>query len=81
MYWHPFYVKARTGMVKALAAFLAGNTGEDSLIGIRQNFNAIGNEQLGVPEEAQNSAGWNLLAGARPAPRGRRRRQRIIAKW
>ncbi len=63
MFWHPNFVAAHLNMLRALAAHLHRSPFRDRLLGIRMNFNAVGTEQLHVPEEYRNPRAWRIPSG------------------
>lgn len=66
MFWHPRFEAAHLAMLRALAAHLRANPHRDRLLGIRLNFNAVGTEQLEVPEALRNPDSWVCPAGVEP---------------
>lgn len=63
MFWHPHFIEAHLGMLRALAAHLRSSPFRDRLLGIRMNFNAVGTEQLHVPDEYRNPKAWRIPSG------------------
>ncbi|MDB6115224.1 MAG: hypothetical protein JWQ62_2169, partial [Lacunisphaera sp.] len=63
MFWHPDFEAAHLAMLRALAAHLRASPYRGSLLGIRMNFNAVGTEQLEVPEQYRSPDQWIFPAG------------------
>ncbi len=68
MYWHPVYVKAYTEMLAAFAQHLKNSPWLANVVGIRQNFDAIGTEQINVPAANQSLNQWIAPPGAVQGP-------------
>jgi hypothetical protein len=66
-FWHPYFVDQYTKLVKALAAHLAAADYAPQLLGVRQNFDAVGTEGVGIPFALRNSSLWVVPAGVLPA--------------
>ena len=66
MYWHPEFERAYLNFLRAYAAFLKQSPYRASLLGVRQNFNAIGTEHLQVPREKIPLSQWSVPSGASP---------------
>jgi hypothetical protein len=67
-FWHPYFVDQYTKMVQALADHLANATYAPKLLGVRQNFDAVGTEGTGIPFDKRNSSLWIVPAGVTAAP-------------
>lgn len=63
MFWHPRFQAAHVAMLTALAAHLRESPHRAKLLGLRLNFNAIGTEQLRVPDELCAPDRWTAPAG------------------
>jgi hypothetical protein len=63
MFWHPYFEAAHLRMLRALAGHLRTSPYCGSLLGIRMNFNAVGTEQLEVPEPFRNPDKWIFPPG------------------
>jgi hypothetical protein len=63
MYWHPAYIKAYTDLLKAFAQHLKNSPYLANIVGIRQNFDAIGTEQITVSAADQLLSHWIVPAG------------------
>jgi len=68
MYWYPVYVKAYTEMLAAVAQHLKNSPYLTNVTGIRQNFDAIGTEQINVPAANQALNQWIIPAGVTQGP-------------
>ena len=64
MYWHPEFERAYLNFLRAYAAFLKQSPYRASLLGVRQNFNAIGTEHLQVPREKIPLTQWSVPSGS-----------------
>ena len=64
MYWHPMFERAYTNFLHAYAAFLKQSPYRASLLGVRQNFNAIGTEHWQVPQNKVALSNWRVPHGA-----------------
>ena len=67
-YWHPFFVEQYVKMVHALASHLAHAEYAQKLLGVRQNFDAVGTEGLAVPAPVRNTTLWHVPPGVVAAP-------------
>ena len=47
-FWHPYFVEQYTKMVQALGAHLAAADYAGKILGVRQNFDAVGTEGTDV---------------------------------
>ena len=63
MFWHPGFIAAHLRMLRALAAHLRANPHRDQLLGVRMNFNAVGTEQLEIPEAYRSPDKWIFPPG------------------
>lgn len=63
MYWHPAYIKAHTDFIEAWAVHLKNSEYKSAILGIRQNFNAMGTEYTMVPEEYRSIDQWYTPPG------------------
>lgn len=66
MYWHPVFEQAYLNFLKAYAAFLKQSPYRTSVLGVRQNFNAIGTEHWSVPKDRIALSQWRVPAGVKP---------------
>eukprot|EP01043_Picozoa_sp_COSAG02_P008582 COSAG02_NODE_277_length_25939_cov_108.963971_9_plen_638_part_00 len=66
-FWHPYFVDQYTKMVQALASHLANVDYAPKLLGVRQNFDAVGTEGTGIPFDKRNSSLWIVPAGVTAA--------------
>lgn len=66
MYWHPVFERAYGNFLRAYAAFLKRSPCRASLLGVRQNFNAIGTEHWRVPDDKLDPSLWRVPPGATP---------------
>ena len=66
MYWHPEFERAYLNFLRAFAAFLKQSPYRSSLLGVRQNFNAIGTEHLQVPRDKISLSQWSVPSGVSP---------------
>ncbi len=64
MYWHPVFERAYVNFLRAYAAFLKQSPYRTSLLGVRQNFNAIGTEHWRVPNDMLAPPQWRVPPGA-----------------
>ena len=67
-FWHPYFVAQYVKMVQALAAHLAKADYAPKLLGVRQNFDAVGTEGTGVPFDQRNASLWIVPEGVTLAP-------------
>jgi len=67
MYWHPEFERAYLNFLRAYAAFLKQSPYRASLLGVRQNFNAIGTEHLQVPRDKIPLSQWSMPPGVSPS--------------
>ena len=65
MYWHPVFERAYLHFLAAYAAFLKQSPYRASVLGVRQNFNAIGTEHWHVPRDKIALSQWRVPAGAK----------------
>ncbi|MCX7006438.1 MAG: hypothetical protein NTY53_04185 [Kiritimatiellaeota bacterium] len=65
MYWHPVFERAYGDFLRAYAAFLKQSPYRTSLLGVRQNFNAIGTEHWRVPNDKLAPSQWRVPPGAK----------------
>lgn len=63
MYWHPVFEQAYLNFVRAYAAFLKQSPYRSSVLGVRQNFNAIGTEHSQVPNDKIALSQWRAPPG------------------
>jgi hypothetical protein len=63
MYWHPTFIKAYLDMLSAFANHLKASPCVSIVVAIRQNFDAIGTEQLTVPSAQQSLNQWIVPTG------------------
>jgi hypothetical protein len=68
MYWHPTFIKAYLDMLSTFADHLKTSPYLSSLVAIRQNFDAIGTEQLNVPVAQQPLIQWIVPPGVAQGP-------------
>ena len=66
MYWHPVFVAAYTQFIQSFADHLYATPSAVSILGIRQNFDAVGTEHAVVPE-FRAAAKWKVPRGAENA--------------
>lgn len=64
MYWHPVFERTYVNFLRAYAAFLKQSPYRASLLGVRQNFNAIGTEHWRVPNNQIALSLWRAPPGA-----------------
>ena len=64
MYWHPVFERAYLNFLRAYAAFLKQSPYRASLLGVRQNFNALGTEHWLVPGDKISLSQWRVPSGA-----------------
>jgi hypothetical protein len=64
MYWHLTFIRAYTDLLAALARHLKMSPYLSSVLGVRQNFNAIGTEQINVAPANRALSKWSVPAGA-----------------
>jgi hypothetical protein len=64
MYWHPAFERAYANFLRAYAAFLKQSPYRESLLGVRQNFNALGTEHWQVPVGKIALSNWRVPPGA-----------------
>ena len=64
MYWHPLFEQAYANFLRAYAAFLKQSPYRASLLGVRQNFNALGTEHRRVPNHKIALSLWRVPPGA-----------------
>lgn len=60
MYWHPVFERAYLNFLRAYAAFLKQSPYCASVLGVRQNFNAIGTEHWHVPNDKAALSQWRV---------------------
>ncbi len=63
MFWHPRFIEAHLAMLRSLAGHLRASPFRSRLLGIRMNFNAVGTEQLHVPDAYRNPGAWKIPSG------------------
>lgn len=63
MYWHPAYMEAYLGLIKAFADHVRQSPHRALILGVRLNFNAAGTEPMFVPEFARSREGWIVPEG------------------
>jgi hypothetical protein len=68
MYWHPDYIKAYTDLLAAFARYLKNSPYLSCVSGMRQNFDAIGTEQINVPAANQALNQWIVPVGVTQGP-------------
>ena len=66
-YWHPYFVEQYTAMIRALADHLARVSYSSDILGVRQNFDAVGTEGTGIPSNLRHSSLWTVPPGVVPA--------------
>jgi hypothetical protein len=66
-FWHLFFIDQYTKMLKALAEHLAKQSYASHLLGLRQNFDAVGTEGTGIPFDLRNNSLWVIPKGVTPA--------------
>jgi len=66
MYWHPDFVTAHNAFLAAYASFIKESPLAQYILGIRQNFNAIGTEHYVVPSQNIDLAQWQVPPGVDP---------------
>lgn len=64
MYWHPVFERAYLNFLRAYAAFLKKSPYRASLLGVRQNFNALGTEHWQVPIDMICLSQWRVPSEA-----------------
>ncbi|MEI7865889.1 MAG: hypothetical protein WCI38_11000 [Chthoniobacterales bacterium] len=64
MYWHPAFERAYLNFLHAYATFLKQSPYRTSVLGVRQNFNAIGTEHWHVPGNKVSLSQWRVPSGA-----------------
>jgi hypothetical protein len=65
MYWHPVFEQAYVNFLRAYAAFLKQSPYRASVLGVRQNFNAIGTEHWRVPNDKIALSQWRVPPGTK----------------
>ncbi|MFS0725404.1 hypothetical protein [Paenibacillus sp. 1P07SE] len=68
MYWHPDYVQHYSAFLLALGDHLAESPYRSNILGVRQNYNAVGTEILNVPVEHRDASTWTVPTGATNGP-------------
>lgn len=63
MYWHPTYKERYQKMIDTLAVHLKNSAYKNVVLGIRQNYNAIGTEHHWIPTEYRNKSAWTIESG------------------
>ncbi|MCK5608172.1 beta-galactosidase [Candidatus Pacearchaeota archaeon] len=63
MYWHPTFKNAYLELIDAFAQHIQKSSYQDSILGVRLNFNAVGTEAVGVPAEYRSLDKWILPEG------------------
>ncbi|MCC2687083.1 MAG: hypothetical protein K0R75_3982 [Paenibacillaceae bacterium] len=67
MYWHPIFEKAYLEFIAHFADHLNHSPYRSTILGVRQNFNAVGTEKLPVPKDKQPLSAWTIPAGDKEA--------------
>jgi hypothetical protein len=67
MYWHPVFIAAYAGFIRSFADHLYPAPTAISILGVRQNFDAVGTEHAVVPQ-FREAAKWNVPPGAKNGP-------------
>lgn len=60
MYWHPVYKEKYSNMIHALAQHLINSPFKDVVLGIRQNYNAVGTEHHYIEPKYRDKNLWTL---------------------
>lgn len=63
MYWHPTYREKYAKMIASLASHLKASPYKDAVLGVRQNFCAVGTENYYIPPEYRDRGQWTLEEG------------------
>jgi hypothetical protein len=63
MYWHPNHLRAYTEFLQAWATHLKQSPYRSMVLGIRQNFNALGTEHHAIPQDKQSLDQWIVPPG------------------
>jgi hypothetical protein len=67
MYWHPVFISAYTAFIQRFADHLYSTQLPAKILGVRQNFDAVGTEHSVTPP-FRSAAKWNVPPGASNGP-------------
>ena len=63
MYWHPTYKERYEKLIDTLAQHIKKSPFKDTVLGIRQSYNAVGTEHHYIPPEYRNKSAWTFESG------------------